>query len=197
MPQPRGWQTRGRRPWRLAARSFCGIAALLTAGYPAAAQTLSEALAYAYRNNPQLLAQRASLRATDEEVPQALSGWRPTVTVNTQAGFNRAGRAPDRVLTGNETTQYHSFVSRSMALQATQPIYRGGRTEAADQAGDQHRAGRPRADLFGRDAMSSPLSSPPISTSCATRTCSRSPATTSRSCASSWKRRATGSGSAR
>jgi outer membrane protein len=131
MPQPRGWQTRGRRPWRLAAWSFCGIAALLTAASPAAAQTLSEALAYAYRNNPQLLAQRASLRATDEEVPVALSGWRPTVTVNTQAGFNRAGQTVASVLTGNETTQYQSFESRSVALQATQPLYRGGRTEAA------------------------------------------------------------------
>ena len=94
MPQPRGWQTRGRRSWRPAARGFCVIAALLTAGGPAAAQTLSEALAYAYQTNPQLLAQRASLRATDEEVPVALSGWRPTVTVNTQAGFNRAGFEP-------------------------------------------------------------------------------------------------------
>ena len=43
------------------------------------------------RTIPQLLAQRASLRATDEEVPIALSGWRPTVNVTSQTGFNRAG----------------------------------------------------------------------------------------------------------
>src|SRR5690242_13733650 len=102
MPQPRGWQTRGGRPQRLAARGFCAIAALLTAGSPAAAQTLSESLAYAYRNNPQLLAQRASLRATDEEVPVALSGWRPTVTVNTQGGFNRAGQTVTSAVTGTD-----------------------------------------------------------------------------------------------
>ena len=74
MPQPRGWQTRGRRSWRPAARGFGVIAALLTAGESGGGADLTEALAYAYQNNPQLLAQRASLRATDEEVPQALSG---------------------------------------------------------------------------------------------------------------------------
>ena len=60
------------------------------AGLPAAAQTLTEALSYAYNNNPQLLAQRALLRATDEQVPQALSGWRPTVNFTGQAGEERA-----------------------------------------------------------------------------------------------------------
>jgi outer membrane protein len=33
----------------------------------------------AYQNNPQLNAQRASVRATDENVSQALSGYRPKV----------------------------------------------------------------------------------------------------------------------
>src|ERR1051325_1360680 len=98
MPQPKGWPIRGRRAWRPAAWSFgmrgfgpgsFGVAAFLAmAARPASGQTLTEALAYAYQNNPQLLAQRASLRASDEEVPIALSGWRPTVTVTSQTGFN-------------------------------------------------------------------------------------------------------------
>ena len=45
----------------------------------ASAQSLEQALVSAYLTNPQLEAQRAALRATDELVPQALSGWRPTV----------------------------------------------------------------------------------------------------------------------
>ena len=45
----------------------------------AEAQSLEQALVSAYLTNPQLEAQRAALRATDELVPQALSGWRPTV----------------------------------------------------------------------------------------------------------------------
>ena len=46
---------------------------------PARGQTISEALAAAYLNNPTLEAERAGLRATDEQVPQALSNWRPEV----------------------------------------------------------------------------------------------------------------------
>jgi outer membrane protein len=46
----------------------------------AQADTLNGALANAYQNNPQLNSQRAVVRATDESVPQALSGYKPTVT---------------------------------------------------------------------------------------------------------------------
>jgi outer membrane protein len=51
------------------------------------AQTLESALAYAYQNNPQLNAQRAQLRATDENVSQALSGYRPRITANASGGI--------------------------------------------------------------------------------------------------------------
>src|SRR5580658_3119366 len=71
---------------------FMAACLLAVAGSPpAVAQTLTEALSYAYNNNPQLLAQRALLRSTDEQVPQALSGWRPTVTFTGEAGTNRVG----------------------------------------------------------------------------------------------------------
>jgi outer membrane protein len=92
---------------------------------PASAQTLTEALAYAYNNNPQLLAQRALLRATDEQVPQALANWRPTVTFSGSASRVRAGVAPE-----GTPTQFSSFTTRLLDLSVTQPIYRGGRTEA-------------------------------------------------------------------
>jgi outer membrane protein len=141
MPQPRGWPIRGRRAWGAPAwsfglggfglRGFGAAAVLAIAASPAPAQTLTEALAYAYQNNPQLLAQRASLRASDEEVPIALSGWRPTVNVTTQTGFNRSALTSTSALTGNTSTEYNSFISRSAQIQATQPVYRGGRTESA------------------------------------------------------------------
>ena len=41
---------------------------------------MESALVQAYQNNPQLNAQRAATRATDENVPTALSGYRPRVT---------------------------------------------------------------------------------------------------------------------
>ncbi len=53
----------------------------------ASADSLETALAYAYQNNPQLNAQRAQVRATDENVPQALSGYRPKITANASAGI--------------------------------------------------------------------------------------------------------------
>jgi len=52
----------------------------------AAADTLEWALVQAYQNNPSLNAQRAALRATDENVPQALSGYRPKLSVTANGG---------------------------------------------------------------------------------------------------------------
>jgi outer membrane protein len=46
----------------------------------AVADTLPWALIQAYQNNPQLSAQRAAVRATDESVPTALSGYRPRIS---------------------------------------------------------------------------------------------------------------------
>jgi len=51
------------------------------------AETLESALAQAYRNNPTLNAQRASLRAIDENVPQALAGYRPRVSGSIDSGY--------------------------------------------------------------------------------------------------------------
>ncbi len=53
---------------------------------PARADTMEAALLRAYQNNPQLNAQRASVRAADEGVPQALSGYRPKVVATASAG---------------------------------------------------------------------------------------------------------------
>jgi len=58
--------------WAVAATS-----ALIAIASPAAAETLEQALVLAYQNNPQLNAQRASARATDENVSIALGGYRP------------------------------------------------------------------------------------------------------------------------
>ena len=54
----------------------------------ARSDTLEWALVQAYQNNPSLNAQRAALRATDENVPQALSGYRPKLSVTASGGWN-------------------------------------------------------------------------------------------------------------
>jgi outer membrane protein len=67
----------------------CAVGAVLLAAGIAvarAADTLGEALIDAYNGNPQILSERANLRAIDEGVSQALSGWRPTVTVTGSGG---------------------------------------------------------------------------------------------------------------
>jgi outer membrane protein len=48
--------------------------------------SIAQALAFAYAGNPALRAERARQRATDEAVPQALSGWRPVITAEANAG---------------------------------------------------------------------------------------------------------------
>src|SRR5262245_50833117 len=53
---------------------------------PALADTIEAALVRAYQTNPQLNAQRAQVRFVDENVPQALSGYRPKVAVTASAG---------------------------------------------------------------------------------------------------------------
>ncbi|MGG5808226.1 TolC family outer membrane protein [Falsiroseomonas sp. CW058] len=106
--------------------------ALVTAARPAAGQTLQEALALAYANNPGLQAARAQLRAVDENVPQALAGWRPTVQVTGSAGQSAGstnGQAFGSAFPTN--TAWRSRDVTSTQASVTQPIYRGGRTQSS------------------------------------------------------------------
>jgi outer membrane protein len=51
------------------------------------AETLPDVLVRAYQGNPQLNAERARQRGTDEGIPQALSAYRPQVTAGLSAGI--------------------------------------------------------------------------------------------------------------
>ena len=63
--------------WRRGSRTFAVVVAAGIFSPAALADTLPWALIQAYQNNPQITAQRAAVRATDESVPIALSGYRP------------------------------------------------------------------------------------------------------------------------
>ena len=75
-------------------RFSCLSAGLLTAAafgcvvapLAARAETLETALVEAYRSNPSLNSQRAAVRAIDEGVPQALSGYRPKISATITGG---------------------------------------------------------------------------------------------------------------
>jgi outer membrane protein len=125
---------RKRRCRRSSRRRLSGFAAfaglILVAVAPARAQTLTQALAETYNTNPQLLAQRALLRATDEGVPQALSGWRPTVNFTGQLGGARSAFTTGATVGTSRVSTYSTFYQNSLNLQVTQPVYSGGRTLA-------------------------------------------------------------------
>jgi outer membrane protein len=89
--------------------------------------TLREALGVAYETNPQLDAQRAALRGTDENVAQANGGWRPQVSVGGTYGYQAF---PNAALYGPGTPG--NFTTRPLTGQVTvsEPIFRGGRTWA-------------------------------------------------------------------
>jgi len=102
-------------------------AALGTIGAP---RTLAEALAATYSYQPALQAERAKLRATDEGVPQALAGWRPTVILGGGVGY---GDGFDRAYTPSVGRFANVRTDRDLAqatATVTQPIYTGGKVQA-------------------------------------------------------------------
>ena len=106
---------------------------------PALADTIEAALVRAYQNNPQLNAQRASVRFTDENVPQALSGYRPKVAVTASAGYqytdtnSTAGGTADRIV----RTGIHGANSpRSVGATISQTLFNGQQTANKTRAAE-------------------------------------------------------------
>lgn len=123
---------------------------------PAQAQlrTLNDALALTYATNPTLLAARAQLRAVDENVPQALAGWRPTVTLSANAGYiegttqqyiRPTALTPGRTLESNALRG-----SNTQSLTVAQPLFRGGATRAGTNRAENQVMAQ-RASLIGAE----------------------------------------------
>ncbi|HET6183104.1 MAG TPA: TolC family outer membrane protein [Acetobacteraceae bacterium] len=91
---------------------------------PSVPHTLLQALAATYSYNPALLAQRAQVRATDEGVPQALAGWRPTIVAAGTAGWADGVTKAGRAAVSSERDIGVAQVT------VTQPVYTGGRVNA-------------------------------------------------------------------
>ncbi len=93
-------------------------------GNAAIAQSFEEALGKAYLYNPTLRAARAELRATDEGVAQALSGWRPTVELSYDyAKSNNFSNS------GNTALRSQNRTPKTTAVTVEQNLFRGFRTE--------------------------------------------------------------------
>lgn len=117
---------------RLLGNAATGILALLLSGAgtaPAVAVELNEALAQAYAGNPTLEAARASLRAVDETVPEALSGWRPTVIGQAEAGKTWVDQNTPMLMDDD-------FEPRNFGVTVTQPVFSGFGTVSGTSAAE-------------------------------------------------------------
>ena len=117
---------------------------LASTGAQAEIFTLKEALGIAYETNPQLDAQRAALRATDEGVAQANANWRPTINFQGSYGYQRTMIGGVGGLLAKEEGLAEDATNHPLTSQLviSQPIFRGGRTWAeVGKAKSQVRAG--------------------------------------------------------
>src|SRR5712672_1933615 len=85
--------------------------------------SLPEALAKAYQSNPQLNAERARQRATDENVPQALAGYRPQIVASLSAGLQAV-----RNLLPDNTIQSATLRPWTIGVTVNQILYNGNKT---------------------------------------------------------------------
>lgn len=101
---------------------------------PASAGNIFDALSETYNTNPTLQAERAYLRAVDENVAIAKSGYRPTLAltgayrdahnnVDSDSSYGRVG--------GGDTT------TKSMAAKVSQPLFSGFSTVNSVKSADQ------------------------------------------------------------
>ncbi len=104
-------------------RQMVGITALLLAGLPAVADTLTDAMRLAYETNPTLILNRAALRATDESVALARAARRPQISLQ-----GSASAANDALFSGTATETYAANLNASLTL------LDGGRSRDAVEA---------------------------------------------------------------
>lgn len=109
--------------------------ALMSLIFPldASAETLLHALTTAYQNNPVLEAERAGLRATDENINQAKAGWRPTISANGNFTYRKNKTKP-------VSSSNRSVYPKTAGISVEQPLFRGFQTvnstnEARKQVG--------------------------------------------------------------
>ncbi len=110
----------------------------------ALADTIEAALVRAYQTNPQLNAQRALVRSTDENVPQALSGYRPKVALTATAGYQytdvntTAGGSPTAIV---RTEIHGANAPRSAGLTVSQTLFNGQQTANKTRAAESQVSG--------------------------------------------------------
>jgi len=113
-----------------------GLALSVIAALSAHADTMTGALINAYQNNPQLNSQRAVVRQTDESVPQALSGYKPTVTATASTAQQYTSQVAKVEIPKNALVSAHPDYPRasqgispsSLNATVTQNVFNGFQT---------------------------------------------------------------------
>jgi len=105
---------------------------------------MEAALVRAYRNNPQLNAQRALVRSTDENVPQALSAYRPKVALTASIGYQYADTLSSKGSTATEAVRNDTHGTdppRSAGVTVTQTLFNGNQTANKTRAAESQVSG--------------------------------------------------------
>jgi outer membrane protein len=106
---------------------------------PVLADTIEAALVRAYQSNPQLNAQRAQVRVIDENVPQALAGYRPQAAVTASAGYQYTDTFGANFFAGGEI--HGTDPPRSVGGTVTQTLYNGNQTANKTRAAESQVSG--------------------------------------------------------
>ena len=117
----------------LFALMICSIPTLVRA------ETLNDVLAFTYENNPTIMAERTNLKATDEGVAKAKSGYRPTIMAEGSIGRSHNKLEYDNIL-GDAT---YNQTPTNLSVSVVQPIFSGLSTyQTVRMAKSQVMAGR-------------------------------------------------------
>lgn len=113
------------------------------------ADTLAEALVRAYQSNPQINASRAQQRATDENVPQALAGYRPQILASLSAGLQSVrNQLPDNTMQGTTLKPW------TIGVTVTQTLFNGFKTANSVRVAEfQVRSGREALRNIGQGVL--------------------------------------------
>jgi outer membrane protein len=114
-----GWARRLNRTGNRSAWPALCLAAIIAFAVvdAARAETLPEAMVRAYQSSPELNADRARQRGADENVPQALAGYRPQIIASLSAGLQAVRNTlPDNTIQGTTLRPWSIGVTVSQML---------------------------------------------------------------------------------
>jgi outer membrane protein len=115
----------------------------------ASGESLPEALVKAYQTNPQLNAERARQRATDESVPQALAGYRPQIIASLSVGLHAV-----RNLLPDNTFQSATLKPWTIGVTVTQTLFNGFKTASSVRVAElQVKSGREALRNVGQGVL--------------------------------------------